>query len=144
MKYVFDTKNTQRYEFPTHINDLVMDRSETQTSEVFIVLIEPGKAPPLHKHDDAEQIFYILEGQGILEIGKIDMYHHHTESVYPGEIIRIPPKIYHTIYCHGNSILKYLAIDCFLEGRPTDEPTWDEHVKVLCDEQGWDYSKVKK
>jgi len=52
MKYVFDTSNTKRYKFPTHINDLVMDRAEATTSEVFIVVLEPGQAPPLHKHED--------------------------------------------------------------------------------------------
>ena len=28
MNYVFSTNDLQRYRFPTHINDLVMDRSE--------------------------------------------------------------------------------------------------------------------
>ena len=116
MKFVFSTKNTIRYAFPTHINDLVMDRSDSETSEVFIVVIEPQKAPPLHKHNDTEQIFYIFEGEGDLEIGKKGMYHHHTQSVYPGDVIRIPPRTYHTIHCRGNQPLKYLAIDCFVSG----------------------------
>ena len=79
-----------------------MDRSESETSEVFIVIIEPKKAPPLHKHDDTEQIFYILEGEGDLEIGKEDMYHHHKQSVHSGDIVRIPPRMFHTIHCRGN------------------------------------------
>ena len=144
MNYVFSMKNTIRYTFPTHINDLVIDRSESETSEVFIVIIEPRKAPPLHKHDNTEQIFYILECEGDLEIGKKDMYHHHTQSVYPGDVVRIPPRTYHTIHCRGNQSLKYLAIDCFMSGKPKSEPTWDSHVKVLCKEQGWDYNQVKK
>ncbi len=143
MKYVFDTKQPTRYEFPTHFNDLVMDRSESEASEVFIVVIEPNKAPPSHKHNDTEQIFYILEGRGVLEIGNKKATNH-TETVYPGEVVRIPPRTYHTIHCQGNQPLKYLAIDCFIEGRPEKEPTWDSHVKVLCEEQGWDYSQVKK
>ena len=55
MNYVFSTKQTKRYQFPTHINDLVMDRSEATSSEVFIVELGPGEAPPLHQHDDTEQ-----------------------------------------------------------------------------------------
>ena len=143
MKYVFSPKNPTRYTFPTHINDLLIDRSESETSEVFIVVIEPNNAPPSHKHNDTEQIFYILEGQGVLEIGKrgIPTY---TETVFPGEVVRIPPRTYHTIHCQGDHPLKYLAIDCFVEGKPKEEPTWDSHVEVLCKEQGWDYSQVKK
>ncbi len=142
MNYVFNTKNPIRYSFPTHINDLVMDRFVSEASEVFIVTIEPKKAPPFHKHNDIEQIFYILEGEGILEIGNSKGINY-TETVFPGEIVRIPPKTYHTIHCQGDLPLKYLAIDCFVEGKPKTEPTWDSHVKVLCKEQGWDYSQVR-
>jgi len=64
-QYVFETKNLKRYRFPTHTNDLVMDRSLAKTSEVIIVVLEPGEAPPLHKHDDTEQIFYLKDrGRG--------------------------------------------------------------------------------
>lgn len=143
MKYVFSTKNLTRYTFPTHINNLIMDRSESETSEVFIVVIEPDKGPPSHIHKDTEQIFYILEGTGMLEIGKIGMQTY-TESVFPGEVVRIPPRTYHTIHCTSDQPLKYLVIDCFVGGKPKKEPTWDSHVEVLCKEQGWDYSQVKK
>jgi hypothetical protein len=34
MKYVFDTDNLKRYVFPTHINDIVVDRKDASTSEV--------------------------------------------------------------------------------------------------------------
>ena len=93
-------KNIKRYRFPTHINDLVMDRSQATASEVFIVVISPGGAPPLHQHDDTEQIFYVLEGRGRLEIG--------AESeeflVEPGDVVRIPPATLHRIHCLGPAI----------------------------------------
>ena len=63
-RYVFSTADTIRYRYPTHVNDLVLDRTEAATTEVFIVVLEPGEAPPLHQHDDTEQIFYIMEGSG--------------------------------------------------------------------------------
>lgn len=81
MKYVFSTGHTTRYAFPTHVNDLVMDRSEAVFSEAFMVIIEPGMAPPLHKHDDTEHVFYKLEGRGTLQIGQDAVYvHHHLHS----------------------------------------------------------------
>lgn len=138
MTYVFSTKEVKRYRFPTHINDLVMDRSQAAASEVFIVVLAPGEAAPLHKHGDTEQIFYILEGNGRLEIG--------TEStqypVNPGDIVRIPPTTMHRICCLGTTPLRYLAVDCFPDGRPTDEPTWDSHVRTMCREQGWNYKEI--
>lgn len=140
MKYVFDTNQFLRYRFPTHINDLVMDRSAATSSEVFIVVLDPGEAPPLHKHDDTEQIFYVLSGQGRLEIGREGEEH----LVNPGDVVRIPPSTWHRVHCLGDTPLRYLAVDCFPAGRPDVEPTWDDHVKTVCQEQGWDYDDVFK
>jgi mannose-6-phosphate isomerase-like protein (cupin superfamily) len=138
MQFVFSTTQTKRYRFPTHTNDLVMDRADAQTSEVFVVVLEPGEAPPLHKHDDTEQVFYILEGEGILRIGAEQK----EFAVRPTDVVRIPPATLHTIQCDGEKPLRYLAIDCFVAGRPKDEPTWDSHARVMCRERGWDYKNV--
>ncbi len=134
MNYVFGTENLKRYAFPTHINDLVLCRSDAEHSEVFVVVLEPGKAPPLHKHDDTEQIFYIIEGQGALTIRDEP----ETIPVKPGDVVRIPPKVYHSIRSEGGT-MRYLAIDSFGPGHNEDEPTWDAHARVLCKENGWDY-----
>lgn len=140
MKYVFSTKQTIRYIFPTHINDLIMDRSDAEFSEVFITIIEAGRASPLHKHDDTEQVFYMLEGHGKLQVEKPNSIEF---DINPGDLIRIPVSKWHTIKANQGVRIKYLVIDCFGSIRNSDEPTWDSHVKVLCKEQGWDYKKVK-
>jgi mannose-6-phosphate isomerase-like protein (cupin superfamily) len=140
VQFVFPTSRVKHYRFPTHVNDLVVDRADSQTSEVFLVVLEPGEAPPLHKHDDTEQVFYILEGQGILRTGAEG----HEHPVRSADIVRIPPTMLHSIQCTGNEPLRYVAVDCFVGGRPADEPTWDSHVKVLCQQQGWDYDQVTK
>jgi mannose-6-phosphate isomerase-like protein (cupin superfamily) len=139
MQFVFSTSGARRYRFPTHINDIVVDRAESQTSEVFVVILEPGEAPPLHQHDDTEQVFYILEGEGILRIGAGQTEY----AVRSGDVVRIPPATLHSIRCIGKKPLRYLAVDCFVAGRPPiDEPTWDAHAKVICRQQGWDSEKV--
>lgn len=138
MRYVYQTSKLKRYSFPTHTNDLVIDRSESTVSEVFIVLLEPGQAPPIHEHPDAEQLFYIIEGKGTLIIGR----RRNRYSVNVGDVIRIPPSTPHSVVSRTGKPLKYLAIDCFVNGKPVEEPTWDDHVKALCKHQGWDYDKV--
>ena len=139
-RYVFSTQETIRYRFPTHINDLVMDRSESTTSEAFIVVIEPGGAPPLHVHHDTEQVFYVLEGTGTLQIGQHDPEHH---PVKPGDLVRIPPHTFHLICCTSPSPLRYLSVDCFLGGRPQGEPTWESHVQTMCAQNDWDFDLVR-
>lgn len=140
MKYVFSTKQPIRYKFPTHINDLIMDRSYADFSEVFITIIETGGAPPIHKHDDTEQVFFMLEGHGTLQINKVNQIEF---DVKPGDVIRIPVSTWHTIKANQGMRIRYLSIDCFGAIKNSNEPTWDSHVKVLCKEQGWDYEKVK-
>src|SRR5579871_734248 len=110
MQFVFPTSQTTHYRFPTHTNDLVVDRADAQTSEVFVVVLEPGEAPPLHKHDDTEQVFYILEGEGLLRIGPEKK----EFKVRPMDVVRIPPGTLHSIQCAGGQPMRYLAIDCFV------------------------------
>ena len=139
MKYVFSTNDTIRYRFPTHTNDLVMDRSEAETSEAFMVVLEPGEAPPLHSHDDTEQVFYVIRGVGVLHIGTSEQF-----SVGPGDLVRIPPNTMHRIQCHGSEPMAYLSVDCFVQGRPAAEPTWESHVRALCERNGWDFGTVRR
>jgi mannose-6-phosphate isomerase-like protein (cupin superfamily) len=138
-RYVFSTQDTRRYRFPTHVNDLVMDRAEAQRSEAFIVVLEPGEAPPVHRHDDCEQIFFVTAGHGQLQIGQDAPQYF---PVRAGDLVRIPADAWHAIRCEGNQNLVYLSIDCFLNGPPAAEPTWDSHVRGICRKYGWDFDQV--
>jgi quercetin dioxygenase-like cupin family protein len=138
-RYVFSTADTIRYRYPTHVNDLVLDRTEAATTEVFIVVLEPGEAPPLHQHDDAEQIFYVMEGTGTLTIGDPAQQF----EVKPGDVVRIPPHALHSIKCAGSTTLRYLSVDAFVGEKPAAEPSWDSHVQTLCACFGWDFNQVK-
>ena len=129
-----------RYRFPTHTNDLIMDRRDAATSEAFFVILEPGEAPPLHVHDDAEQVFFVLEGHGLLTIGR---EHPETFDVKAGDFVRTPPGTYHAIRCTGTERFVYLSIDCFTGGPPAAEPTWDSHVQAMCQLNGWDFDAVR-
>lgn len=140
MKYVFSTTDTIVYRFPTHVNELVLDRSEATVTEVFMVVLEPGEAPPLHKHPDTEQIFYVLEGEAELCIGPGAAEHY---RVKPGDVVRIPPDTWHMIDNDGRAPVRYLSVDAFPGARPADEPTWDDHVRSVCAGKGWDFASVK-
>ncbi len=139
-QFVFSTQETRRYRFPTHVNDLVLDRRQAEASEVFIVVLEPGEAPPLHVHHDTEQIFYVMEGTGTLHIGEART----SYPVKPGDVVRIPPHTLHSIQCTGSHTLRYLSVDCFVGGKPAAEPTWDSHVRAACQQNGWDFDRVKE
>ena len=60
-----------------------------------------------------------------------------------GNVVRIPPSTWHKIEAVGGPMC-YLAVDCFLGGRPAAEPTWDDHVKAVCAREGWDFNAVRQ
>lgn len=138
-RYVFPGAAARRYRFPTHVNDLILDRAEAATAEAFFVVLAPGEAPPRHHHPDTEQIFYVLEGRGVLEIGEPCQ----RLPVQVGDLVRVPPGVPHRIQAHGDATLRYLCVDCFVGGRPTHEPTWDEHVRAACAQNDWNFDQVQ-
>jgi len=139
MNPVFSTTGCKRYRFPTHTNELVYDRSEAKCSEAFVVVLEPGEAPPLHVHDDTEQVFYVMEGTGTLTLGKDKAQRQFR--VQPGNVVLIPPCTPHSIQADKDTWLRYLSVDCFGAAR-RKEATWDEHVQAVCQERGWSYDQV--
>jgi quercetin dioxygenase-like cupin family protein len=139
-QYVFDPREAVRYRYPTHTNDLLMDRSQAKASEAFFVILEPGEAPPIHVHADAEQVFFILEGEGELGVGPDAGEKHPLKA---GDFVRTPPGVPHSVRCLGDSRFVYLSIDCFVAGPDPAEPTWDTHVHQMCKDNGWEFDAVK-
>jgi quercetin dioxygenase-like cupin family protein len=139
-QYVFHPDDAVRYRFPTHTNDLIMDRADGAASEAFFVVLEPGETVPRHTHHDAEQVFFILEGRGELAVGPDAADRHPLRE---GDFVRTPPGVPHQVACVGETRLVYLSIDCFTAGPPADEPTWDGHVRVMCATHGWDFDAVR-
>ncbi len=78
-------------------------------------------------------------GEGTLQIGGDPPVYYPVRS---GDLVRIPPHTYHRIRCDGAEPLVYLSIDCFLNGRPSAEPTWESHVRVVCAQNGWNFDEV--
>lgn len=138
---LFSTIETEDYYFPTHGNSLIMDRSNAEVSESFIVNIAPGRNTHRHVHHDTEQVFYVLSGNGRVDLereGKMEKF-----DIEPRNLVFIPRHSYHQIYSTGADTLHYIAVDCFPLGKNPKEPTWDSHVQVMCKDMDWDYSTVR-
>jgi mannose-6-phosphate isomerase-like protein (cupin superfamily) len=61
-----------------------------------------GKTTP-HHHVRTEEIYYVLEGRGLMRIGR------ETAAVGPGDAIAIPPGISHQITNTGSGTLTFLC-----------------------------------
>lgn len=57
-----------------------------------------------HSHEIEEQIYYILEGEGLMELNGT------TNIVRPGRTIFIPPKVDHALHNTGTKDLTFLVI----------------------------------
>jgi mannose-6-phosphate isomerase-like protein (cupin superfamily) len=124
----------KRYVFKTHINEILLPRENAEIIEAFLVIIEPGKYTHLHKHDDTEQLYFIISGEGQAELESADSKFKH--QLCPGDIIYIPRKVSHQIFCLStDEPLRYLCIDGFSLGKPQNEPTWESHFKEVVEMQ---------
>lgn len=138
---VYSTLDTDGYYFPTHNNLLVMDRAFAESVEVIVVEIGAGKWTHKHVHDDTEQLYYILSGDGKVELekdGKIEEHYFH-----PTDLVHIPRNCTHQTFSVGDEDLRYLAVDCFTFGKKKDEPTWDKHARVICEQNAWSYPECR-
>lgn len=65
--------------------------------------LEPGQQTAPHYHIRTEEIYYILTGEGRMEVGP------ETRLVKPGDAIAIPPGEVHTITNTGPGQLKFIC-----------------------------------
>ena len=62
-----------------------------------------GARTTAHHHAQTEEIYYLLEGRGVMRVGE------QTRQVGPGDAIAIPPGAVHQITNTGATTLKFLC-----------------------------------
>jgi mannose-6-phosphate isomerase-like protein (cupin superfamily) len=65
--------------------------------------IDPGKSTRLHRHLETEELYHVMEGEGVMTLGQ------ERFSVAPGDSILIPPGTPHAIYNKGDRPLRILC-----------------------------------
>jgi mannose-6-phosphate isomerase-like protein (cupin superfamily) len=83
---------------------------DSEHAQVIHIALEPGES--LKKHiTPVDVIFYVLEGQGVVEIGE------EKQQVGPDTLINSPAKIPHCWYNESSAVLRFLVIKV---PRPTE------------------------
>ncbi|MFW9967608.1 MAG: cupin domain-containing protein [Candidatus Thorarchaeota archaeon] len=67
-------------------------------------IVKPGKASFPHRFFEASEVYYILQGTGVMHIND------ETAKVEPGDVVYIPPKGVQYIENTGESDLVFLCI----------------------------------
>lgn len=65
--------------------------------------LKPGGSTDRHYHKRSEEIYFILEGSGTMELGE------ETRQVDPGDAILIPPGEWHQIIADSSTELRFLC-----------------------------------
>jgi len=128
VKNVFEGKD---YRWPTHTNSLLIDRKDTQGSEVFLTTIEPKRFTHRHIHKENEQLYYVIKGKGVIICRSKKEKKDREVRIKKGEVVFIPIQTEHKVFCKGEEPLVYLTIDIFPKGKPKGELTWESHAKKL-------------
>jgi mannose-6-phosphate isomerase-like protein (cupin superfamily) len=80
--------------------------------------LPPGASTARHRHLKTEEIYYILEGSGSMQLGE------DSRPVGPGDAIAIPPGNMHQIINTGTGILKFLC--CCAPGYEHEDTVLEE------------------
>ena len=101
---------------------VLVDRSETNLTEVAMNFWRAELNGPPHSHAGKEQVFYITEGSGVVNVGR------ESHAVKRGSLVYIPEGVVHQSIA-DRSALTYFLFNAFLE--PTKEgcASYAEHIE---------------
>ncbi len=104
---------------------VLIDRSETERSEVGLNSWWPGLDGPPHKHERKEQLFFITSGLGSVKIGE-ELF-----IAQPGDLFYVPANVIHQTINRGKAPLDYLLFNAFLDSDKEGHASFAEHVEHM-------------
>ena len=103
--YIINEKDIKFIELPQRKWKPLKDESNnTKNLLTGISEIQQGSKTPSHKHENSEEVVYVLKGSGIIHFPKSD------NNIYPGCVIYIPKNIEHYIESVGKGKLKLVCV----------------------------------
>ncbi|MBL9207179.1 MAG: cupin domain-containing protein [Opitutaceae bacterium] len=102
---------------------VLIDRSETERTEVAMNSWSPGLDGPPHAHDAKEQNFLVTSGRGEVVIGK------ERFPAAPGDFFFVPAGVVHqTVNLNPDQRLDYFLFNAFLDGDKEGHASFADHI----------------
>ena len=60
------------------------------------ITLRPGDTNNLHTHKDAEQVYFVMQGEGVIQVGE------ERENVSAGDVVFLPAKVQHGFFNTGD------------------------------------------
>ncbi len=104
---------------------VLIDRSETELTEVGWNCWAPNQDGPPHKHNDKSQIFYVTNGVGKIHLGK-DIF-----DAKPGSLAYVPAGLVHQTITTTDERLCYILFNVFLNPQKEGHLTFADHIEKV-------------
>jgi quercetin dioxygenase-like cupin family protein len=110
---ILDLKGSLEFSPTHHVYKFL---SETPHSSISIVGWEPGQISPIHTHPDADEIYYILDGEGLFNDGR------HERRLGPGATVVFPAGELHQVKAVTRMVL--YRVQAGADRRAEAVPEW--------------------
>jgi mannose-6-phosphate isomerase-like protein (cupin superfamily) len=104
---------------------VLIDRSETELTEVGINAWHPGLDGPPHAHPGKEQNFLVTAGRGEVVIGG------ESFPAAPGDFFYVPASVVHQTITRGADRLEYLLFNAFLDASKEGHASFADHISKV-------------
>ncbi len=104
---------------------VLVDRSETELTEVGLNEWRAGLEGPPHLHAAKDQIFYIVSGEGVVSAGSQNYW------VSPGNLVYIPAGILHKTEVKSEIPLGYMLFNVFSSPDKEGHASFADHIKQV-------------
>jgi len=109
------------------LNEMIVliDRTESELTEVALNTWRAGLIGPPHRHDQKEQIFYITSGTGMVKVGNENF------NVKPGCLVYVPLGVEHQTIAGDHEALNYILFNVFNNPEKEGHGTFAEHIEKV-------------
>jgi mannose-6-phosphate isomerase-like protein (cupin superfamily) len=104
---------------------VLIDRSETELTEIGWNCWRPNLDGPPHKHNDKDQVFYITNGKGVVKLGD------ESFPVAEGNLAYVPAGIVHQTITAGSEPLCYILFNIFNDPAKEGHATFKDHIEKV-------------
>lgn len=102
---------------------VLIDRSQTELTEVAMNSWSPGLDGPPHAHDRKEQNFFVTAGRGLVRIGA------ESFPAEPGDYFHVPAGVVHqTVNRQPEQRLDYFLFNAFLDAGKEGHASFADHI----------------
>jgi quercetin dioxygenase-like cupin family protein len=101
---------------------VLVDRSETELTEVAMNAWHPGLDGPPHAHAGKEQNFLVTSGRGRVKVGTKEF------EAAPGRFFYLPAGVVHQTITAGEAPLVYFLFNAFLDAGKEGHASFADHI----------------